>query len=92
MVVVYKKHEFKVYAFKKSYIIHNTKKDFEIGHTHINNYNTAKYIVNLAVHKSIPNRKKEYFYESLIRISNDHRYIEKLRNEMEQFSKYKRKE
>lgn len=59
-------------------------KEFEEGHTHINNFHTAKFIVDLAIHKSVPRKKiSPYLLESLIRISDDNGYnfrIERLLN------------
>lgn len=59
------------------YIIHNTHKKFENGHTHIKKYNTAKYITYLALNKKMPkkNHLSNYLYESIIRISTDKEYI-----------------
>ena len=81
MVRVYKKAYFNVSSdYNGEYIIHNTKKEFQNGHTHIREFGTAKYLVNLALHRSLPNRRLKYFIESLIRISNDADYIDKLKH------------
>lgn len=82
MVLLYKKREFRIYGNNDEYIIHNSKKEFSEGHTHINNYKTAKWLIDLAIHKSIPNRKKRYFLESLIRISTDNTYKKLLKREI----------
>lgn len=80
MVRIYKKKYFNLYSNTKEYIIHNTHKEFENGHTHIKNYNTAKFLINLALYKTVPNKKmSNYLYESLIRISSDKTYIEKIK-------------
>lgn len=82
MVRVFKKAYFNIYSDHDGcYIIHNTKKPFEKGHTHIREFNTAVYLINLALHKSLPNRNLKYFIESLIRISTDQEYINKLMNQ-----------
>ena len=81
MVRVCKVKFFNIYSnFKNGYIIHNTHKPFETGHTHINNYKTAKYIAYLALNKKLPkyNHLSNYLYESLIRISTDKKYINKI--------------
>ena len=87
MVRVYKKKQFTIYSdLSGNYIIHNTNKKFAEGHTHIRNYKTAKFIVDLTFHKSIPKKKlSTYLYDSIIRISNDNVYknrIIKLRDSM----------
>lgn len=80
MVRVYKLKYFNMYSNKKGeFIVHNTHKKFKNGHTHLNNYNTAKYIIQLAIHKSIPHTKSIYLIDSLIRVSNDSGYINNLR-------------
>ena len=80
MVRVFKKANFNLYSdYNGEYIIHNTHKEFSKGHTHIKNYNTAIYLINLAHHKSVPHRHLKYFIESLIRISDDCEYIKKLK-------------
>ncbi len=80
MVRVYKIKNFDIYSNKNgAFIVYNTNKSFEQGHTHINNYHTAKYIANLAVHHSLPKKNiSKYLIQSLIRISSDKNYIKKL--------------
>ena len=83
MVRVYKKKYFNLYSNQEGYIIHNTHKDFQKGHTHINNYNTAKFLINLALYKTVPDKNmSKYLYQSLIRISSDQSYINKIRKRM----------
>lgn len=81
MVRIYRKENFNIYSdHNGSYIIHNTKKEFSSGHTHLNNYHTAKFIIDLAIHKTLPVKNiSDYLIDSLIRISTDYRYIEKLK-------------
>lgn len=80
MVRVYKRGPFNIYSDQSGeYIIHNTKKEFKDGHTHIREYGTAQYLVNLAYNRSIPKRRLKYFIDSLIRISDDKEYINLLR-------------
>ena len=91
---VYKKRHYNLYQFGNEYIIHNTRKDFNIGHTHINNYKTAVFLIDLSLHKSIPRHICNYFLESLCRISDDKKYIQKLKliiQQRENERKYKSK-
>ena len=91
---VYKKRHYNLYQFGNEYIIHNTRKDFNIGHTHINNYKTAVFLIDLSLHKSIPRHICNYFLESLCRISDDKKYIQKLKliiKQRENERKYKSK-
>lgn len=75
---VFKKKSYNVYGFDDGYVIHNTDKRFEEGHTHIKNFKTAKFLIDLAIHKSIPHHLNEYFLVSLMRISTDAEYIRKI--------------
>lgn len=80
MVRVYKRKYFNLYSDDSGeFIIHNTKKDFKDGHTHIRNYNTAKFLIDLALHKTVPKKKlNRYLYQSLIRITDDDSYRKKI--------------
>jgi len=82
MVRVSKMKHFNIYSnMKNDYIVHNTHKEFADGHTHINNYDTAKYIAYLALYKRMPkkNHLSEYLIDSVIRISDDQEYINKMK-------------
>lgn len=79
--IVYSKGQFRIYrTYPDGYIVHNLSKNFNNGHTHINNYNTAKCILNLAMHKSLPKKHiGNYLLDSLIRLSTDKGYIAKVK-------------
>lgn len=81
---IYQRKEYTIYQVKRGYIVHNTKKPFIDGHTHIYNYNKAKSIIDLAVRKKLPNTPKKWEIESLIRIVKDEEYKEKLRSLLEE--------
>ncbi|HSQ90010.1 hypothetical protein [Romboutsia sp.] len=76
---VYQRKHFILLKASDGYIVYNTKKLFEKGHTHIKSFHKAKSIIDLAVRKKMPNRPIKWEIESLIRISNDSKYINKLR-------------
>ena len=78
MNLAYKKKNFNIYNAGNGYIIHNIKKEFSQGHTHINNFKTAKYLVDLSIHKSMPHHLHHYFLVSLKRLSDDDEYTKKL--------------
>lgn len=78
--IIYSRKQYRIYRECDGYIVHNTSKNFNNGHTHINNYNTAKHILNMARHKSIPHKSiGNYLIDSLIRLSTDKGYIRKLK-------------
>lgn len=80
MNTIYNKKSYYIYKISKSgYIVYNTKKKFKDGHTHINNYNTAKTVIDMSIHKTIPKHLSKYLIESIIRISTDEKYIETLK-------------
>jgi len=75
---VYKKKNYNIYAFDNEYVVHNINTNFKDGHTHIKNFKTAKFIIDLAIHKSIPHHLNPYLLESLRRISDDEEYKNKI--------------
>ena len=81
MCCIYKKKNFKIYDVgNNDYIVHNTKLDFKNHHTHLRNFHTCKFIIDLSIHKSIPKSKiSDYLIISLIRLSNDNVYINNLK-------------
>ena len=82
MTVIYKKKNFKIYDAGNSYIIHNTKLNFVDHHTHIKNFHTCKYIIDLCIHKTVPYHLSDYLLVSIIRLSNDKEYISKIESKM----------
>ena len=80
MNTVYNKRNFQVYHVEKDeFIVHNTNKVFSLGHTHLKGFESSRYLINLAIHKSIPYNLDDYRIRSLIRISEDTDYISKLK-------------
>lgn len=91
LITIYRRRHFNIYnAGNNQFIVHNTKLEFSNGHTHIRSFSTAKFIIQLSLHKSIPKHLSNYLLISLIRINNDEDYIDKL-NEMLKQEKDKRK-
>ena len=84
LVTIYKKKSFKIYDAGKGYIVHNSNLEFHNHHTHINNFHTCKYIIDLCIHKTIPRHLSKYLLVSIIRLTNDNAYrnkIERILNE-----------
>lgn len=61
------------------YIVFNTNKKFEEGHTHVGTFSYAKSIIDLCIRMKYPNRPNKRLINSLIRVSNDDVYIDSLR-------------
>lgn len=76
---VYSKQAFKVYRAEGGYVIHNTDKKFKDGHTHLTSFKSAKYLIDLALHKSLPYHLDTYRLISLVRISLDEEYRAKIK-------------
>lgn len=78
MVQIYKKYDYKIYAASNGeYIIHNSSlKGFQ--HTHVKNYKTCIFLIDLAHYKRIPRHLPPYLLTSLIRISEDEEYKKKI--------------
>ena len=44
---IYQRKEYVIYQVKYGYIVHNTKKHFEEGYTHIHTFNKAKSLIRI---------------------------------------------
>lgn len=78
LLKVYSKKNYSIYEAHGEYIVHNLNKPFEDGHTHINRFDTAKFLLNLALHHSVPRHVCDYFITSLLRLSDNDKYTEHL--------------
>ena len=81
MVRVEKMKYYNIYSDKNgSYIVHNLRKEFSKGHTHVDSFKTAKYIAYLSLYKKIPKKGhlSNYLIDSIIRISTDKEYIKEI--------------
>jgi hypothetical protein len=77
---IFQRKEYSIYKVKRGYIVHNTNKEFRIGHTHVRSFKKAKSIVDLCVRKKLPNTPREWEIESLMRVTNNQTYRNKLRD------------
>ncbi len=75
---VYSRNEFMIISVSRGFIIINRIKGFKTGHTHLKNFKTAKYLIDLAIHKKVPNHLSPYLLTSLGRITGDEVYKEKV--------------
>lgn len=78
-------HEYSLKQFRifkneedETYYIRNREKSFKDGHAHINNLDTAKYLIKLSLNKEFPHNLSIYLLECLIRINTDEDYINKI--------------
>lgn len=83
LVVVYKKKNYKIPSCGKEFIVWNTRLDFHEHHTHISNYNTCKYIVNLCIKNRIPDKHlSSYLLNSILRISDNEDFKCKIKSKI----------
>lgn len=80
---IYARNEFAVVCVGRGYIVINRKKQFDEGHTHIRNFNTAKYIADLAAYHRIPNHLPIYLLVSLKRLAESEDQIIKIESLLE---------
>ena len=75
---VYQRGAFAIQEVSDGYIVWNMEKDFQDGHTHITDLDTAKRLISLSVHKEVPRRLSRYLRLSLIRLSSDSDYTARI--------------
>ena len=76
---IYERKEFMIFKVKNGYIVYNAKKSFQEGHTHLKHFEAAKTAIDLVIRKKIPRSTHSYYLTSLIRISEDDSYINKIK-------------
>ena len=76
---IYERKEFMIFKVKNGYIVYNAKKSFQDGHTHLKHFEAAKTAIDLVIRKKIPRSTHSYYLTSLIRISEDDSYINKIK-------------
>ena len=65
----------KVYGGNKvGFIVYNTKKEWEEGHTHLNSFDMAKTIISNVINNKKPKTNNLYLLRSHIRISDNSKY------------------
>lgn len=75
-MVVYNLKHFNIYKAGDGHIVHNTKLDFDKGHTHIKSFNCAKQLIHNMLYKKRPKTRNLYILESHKRVSDDSKYTD----------------
>ena len=80
MQLILTKRNFKIFYSKENdnYVVYNLRKEWKDGHTHVNEYEQALYLIDCVIKSKIPKRVNKYFLVSLTRLAKDKRYIEKI--------------
>lgn len=76
---IYCREEYIVFPVRNGYIVCNTTKDFQEAHSHIKHFKPCIDLINFAIHKKIPKKCSNYYLHSLIRITTDEVFREKIR-------------
>lgn len=83
-------YEYKEYIILKvehkkriGFIVYNTKKDWESGHTHLNSKSVAEIVIKNVDQRRKPKTNNLYLLKSHIRVSNDLKYIKFLEDLIE---------
>ena len=71
--------DFIIFNAGNGYVALNINKPFKNGHTHTNKHSIAMILCKLASRKQMPKSRNKRFAESLIRISDDMDYINRLK-------------
>ena len=78
-IIIYRRGDYIIIKTKKkSYIVINKKKSFKQGHTHTKDFKYSKSLIDLSIRKKLPRKPNRKVIISLIRISNDEKYIKAL--------------
>lgn len=77
MNLKFSKNNYNVYQLDDGYIIQNIYIE-GFAHTHVNNYKTCLWLIELSVNKKCPYDIPRYLLISLIRINDDSKYLAKL--------------
>ena len=80
---IYERKEYIILRVKKGYIVYNTKKTFENGHTHLQSFEMSKTIIDNSIRKKRPKTNNTYLIESHIRITKDSKYKQLLEELLE---------
>lgn len=75
---IFQRKEYSIYRCSDGFVVHNTNKKFKNGHTHVSNFYKAKILVIMAIKREIDDKLSKRDIQSLIRLTNDNRYRNKL--------------
>ena len=80
---IYERKEYIILRVKKGYIVYNTKKDFENGHTHLQSFEMSRTLIDNSIRKKRPKTNNTYLIESHIRVTKDIKYKQILEEMLE---------
>ena len=65
------------------FIVCNTRKEWEDGHTHTHTYKQALYMVDCILNNKIPKKVNKYFLVSLQRLATSKKYREQIQRRLD---------
>ncbi len=77
-MLVYSKDEFIILKKSRGFIVYNTKKEWEEGHSHLKSYKAAKTAINLVRKNKLPRSRGLYYLTTLQILSQDEKYIDRI--------------
>jgi hypothetical protein len=84
---VYSRQGFVIFRVYNGFIVHNTGKTYKGGHTHLSKYNACKKAIEYVLYRRIPDKASCYYLTSLLRLSDDIKYSQKLKKLIDSRSK-----
>lgn len=79
---LYEREGYVIFKAHSGYVLFNTNKPFEDGHTHLERFESGKILIDHCISKRIPDSRRAYMYTSLIRITDDEQYKQSLKTLM----------
>ena len=76
---VYEKAQYMIISVSNGFIVYNTNKPFEDGHTHLHSFSMAKTIIDNCIKKRKPRTNNIYLLTSHIRVTDDEEYAKFIR-------------
>lgn len=73
------KGKFVLFQVSNGWIVYNTEKSFKEGHTHLKSKSSALAAIDFVQKEKIPKKTGYYYLISLIRLSNNDKYVAKVK-------------
>lgn len=76
--VLYAEDGYIIFRSGTGYIVHNTRKEFSTGHSHLRGFKPCKDAIFFVRNRKIPKRTNFYYLRTLQRLSEDDKYVEQI--------------
>lgn len=80
----YEKYGYIVFKARKGWVAYNTSKQFELGHTHLCSFKSAKDAVMFCLEQRVPLKADIYYLTSLQRLTKSENYYNRLQERIEE--------